>query len=46
LRARRGGIDFSRESLRWVVQQLMEAEVSELIGAEGGELAAPEPRPH
>ncbi len=31
------GIDFLRESLRWVVQQLMEAEVSELIGAERGE---------
>jgi putative transposase len=30
------GIDFLRESLRWVVQQLMEAEVSELIGAERG----------
>ena len=31
------GADFLRESLRWVVQQLMEAEVSELIGAERGE---------
>jgi transposase-like protein len=31
------GIDFLRESLRWVVQQLMEAEVSEVIGAEHGE---------
>jgi len=31
------GLDFLRESLRWVVQQLMEAEVSELIGAEHGE---------
>src|ERR1044072_1236857 len=31
------GIDFLRESLRWVVQQLMEAEVTELIGAERGE---------
>ena len=31
------GADFLRESLRWVVQQLMEAEVSELIGAELGE---------
>ena len=30
------GVDFLRESLRWVVQQLMEAEVSELIGAERG----------
>src|SRR4051812_4158665 len=33
------GIDFLRESLTWVVQQLMEAEVSELIGAEHGERA-------
>ena len=31
------GIDFLRESLRWVVQQLMETEVSELIGAAHGE---------
>src|SRR5881397_383827 len=31
------GPDFLRESLSWVVQQLMEAEVSELIGAERGE---------
>jgi transposase-like protein len=31
------GLDFLRESLPWVVQQLMEAEVSELIGAEHGE---------
>ncbi len=31
------GLDFLRESLRWVVQQLMEAEVSELIGAGHGE---------
>lgn len=31
------GVDFLRESLRWVVQQLMEAEVSELIDAEHGE---------
>ncbi len=31
------GLDFLRESLRWVVQQLMEAEVSGLIGAEHGE---------
>ena len=37
------GVDFLRESLRWVVQQLMEAEVSELIGAERGE-RAPEQR--
>ena len=31
------GLDFLRESLLWVVQQLMEVEVSELIGAERGE---------
>jgi transposase-like protein len=31
------GLDFLRESLSWVCQQLMEAEVSELIGAERGE---------
>src|SRR5919199_6246165 len=31
------GLDFLRESLAWVVQQLMDAEVSELIGAERGE---------
>jgi putative transposase len=31
------GVDFLRESLVWVVQQLMEAEVSELVGAEHGE---------
>ena len=31
------GLDFLRESLGWVVQQLMEAEVSELIGAGRGE---------
>jgi putative transposase len=37
------GLDFLRESLAWVVQQLMEAEVSELIGAEHGE-RAPEVR--
>jgi putative transposase len=29
--------DFVRESLRWVMEQLMEAEVSQLIGAELGE---------
>jgi transposase-like protein len=29
--------DFLRESLRWMVEQLMEVEVSELIGAELGE---------
>jgi putative transposase len=37
------GLDFLRESLAWVVQQLMEAEVSELVGAERGE-RAPEER--
>jgi putative transposase len=37
------GLDFLRESLGWVVQQLMEAEVSELIGAAHGE-RAPEER--
>src|SRR5215217_9355291 len=31
------GADFLRESLKWVVQQLMEAEVSDLVGAEHGE---------
>src|SRR5919197_1470117 len=30
------GLDVLRESLSWVVQQLMEAEVSELVGAERG----------
>jgi len=30
-------VDLVRESLRWVVQQMMEAEVSELIGAGHGE---------
>jgi putative transposase len=37
------GLDFLRESLAWVVQQLMEAEVSELVGAGRGE-RAPEER--
>jgi putative transposase len=37
------GLDFLRESLTWVVQQLMEAEVSELVGAGHGE-RAPEER--
>jgi len=37
------GLDFLRESLLWVVQQLMEAEVSQLIGAERGE-RSPEER--
>src|SRR5919201_2898462 len=31
------GLDFLRESLAWVVQQLMEAEVSAMVGAERGE---------
>jgi transposase-like protein len=31
------GLDFLRESLTWMLQQLMEAEVSELVGAERGE---------
>lgn len=31
------GIDFLRQSPRWVVRQLMEAEVSELIGAGHGQ---------
>jgi transposase-like protein len=33
------GLDFLRESLSWVVQQLMETEVSELVGAARGERA-------
>jgi putative transposase len=37
------GLDFLRESLSWVCQQLMEAEVSELIGVQRGE-RAPEQR--
>jgi putative transposase len=32
-----GGADLVRDSLRWLVQQLMEAEVSEQIGAAHGE---------
>jgi hypothetical protein len=46
------GVDFLRESLAWVVQQLMEAEVSELIGAghgrarAGGAADAPQRLPH
>jgi putative transposase len=36
------GLDFLKESLLWVVQQLMEAEVSHLIGAERGERAPAE----
>jgi len=37
------GLDFLRESLAWVCQQLMEVEVSELVGAARGE-RAPEER--
>jgi putative transposase len=37
------GLDFLRESLSWVVQQLMEVEVAELVGAARGE-RAPEER--
>ena len=37
------GLDFVRESLGWMVEQLMEAEVSELVGAARGE-CAPEER--
>ena len=37
------GLDYLRESLTWVCQQLMEAEVSELVGAARGE-RAPEER--
>src|SRR2546428_99484 len=37
------GLDFLRESLSWVCQQLMEAEVSEHVGAARGE-RAPEER--
>src|SRR2546426_3522786 len=36
------GLDFVRESLSWVCQQLMEAEVSELVGAGRGERAPDE----
>jgi putative transposase len=37
------GLDFLRESLTWICQQLMEAEVSELVGTAHGE-RAPEER--
>jgi transposase-like protein len=37
------GVDVLRDSLRWVCQQLMESEVSELVGASRGE-RAPEER--
>ncbi len=40
------GLDFLRESLTWVVQQLMEAEVSELVGAARGERAPQERLTH
>jgi putative transposase len=40
------GLDFLRESLSWVVQQLMEAEVSELIGADRGQRAPDERLTH
>jgi putative transposase len=40
------GLDFLRESLAWVVQQLMEAEVSDLIGAGRGERAPAERLTH
>jgi putative transposase len=40
------GLDFLRESLAWVVQQLMEAEVSELVGAGRGERAPDERLTH
>jgi putative transposase len=40
------GLDFLRESLSWVVQRLMEAEVSELVGAEHGERAPAERLTH
>jgi putative transposase len=40
------GLDVLRESLAWVVQQLMEAEVSDLVGAERGEWAPGERLTH
>jgi putative transposase len=40
------GLDVLRESLAWVVQQLMEAEVSELVGAARGERAPDERLTH
>ncbi len=39
------GVDFVRESLRWMVEQLMDAEVSELIGAARGERTPRAPDP-
>src|SRR5438445_22026 len=40
------GVDVLRESLRWVCQQLMEAEVSDLVGAGRGERAPDERLTH
>src|SRR6266511_2767424 len=40
------GLDFLRESLAWVCQQLMEAEVSQLVGAGRGERAPAERLTH
>ena len=40
------GVDVLRESVRWVCEQLMEAEVSELIGAAHGERAPAERLTH
>ena len=40
------GVDVVRESLTWMCEQLMEAEVSELIGAERGERAPGERLAH
>jgi transposase-like protein len=40
------GVDVLRESLLWVCQQLMEAEVSELVGAGRGERAPDERLTH
>ena len=40
------GVDVVRESLTWMSEQLMEAEVSELIGAERGERAPGERLTH
>ena len=40
------GLDFLRESLAWVCEQLMEAEVSELVGASRGERAPAERLTH
>jgi putative transposase len=40
------GLDFLRGSLSWVVQQLMEVEVSELVGAVRGERAPQERLTH